>query len=162
MSTEDFPGQGTAGSTSAPGAQQSPAAGGPLPAAETLPLTTPAEAQGADALTVPLAPVPPAPAAAAQAAPADSLPAQAAPTAAAPSNTSGGAPISTAPGKPRPRTSPIVFGALILVFCAYVAVRAAGGSIDPIAWLITTILGLGALLLLVGVAVLVRGSRDRR
>lgn len=63
--------------------------------------------------------------------------------------------------KPRPRTSPIVWGALILVFCAYVAVRAAGGSIDLTAWLITTILGLGALLLVVGVAVLVRTSRDK-
>ncbi|MGO2140931.1 MAG: hypothetical protein ACTH30_11015 [Leucobacter sp.] len=64
--------------------------------------------------------------------------------------------------RPRPRTSPIVWGALILVFCAYVAVRAAGGSIDVTAWLITTILGLGALLLVVGVAVLVRSSGDRR
>ncbi|KAM9863058.1 hypothetical protein ACI1US_01060 [Leucobacter sp. BZR 635] len=64
--------------------------------------------------------------------------------------------------KPSPRTGPIVWGALILVFCAYVAVQATGGSVDPIAWLITTILGLGVLLLGVGVAVLVRSSRERR
>lgn len=66
------------------------------------------------------------------------------------------------PQKARPRTSPIVWGALILVFCAYVSVQALGGSVDPTAWLITTMLGLGLLLLGVGVAVLVRGSRDRR
>ncbi|MFF8817210.1 hypothetical protein ACF07D_04320 [Leucobacter sp. NPDC015123] len=71
------------------------------------------------------------------------------------------APVQTAARKPRPRTSPIVWGALILVFCAYVAVRAAGGSIDVTTWLITTILGLGTLLLVVGVAVLVRTSRDK-
>ncbi|GAA2822811.1 hypothetical protein FB468_1663 [Leucobacter komagatae] len=71
-------------------------------------------------------------------------------------------PAPAAQKRPRPRTSPIVWGALILVFCAYVAVRAAGGSIDVTAWLITTILGLGALLLVVGVAVLVRSSGDRR
>lgn len=74
----------------------------------------------------------------------------------------GSAGASPALRKPRPRTSPIVWGSLILMFCAYVAVRTAGGSIDPTAWLITTILGLGTLLLGVGIAVLVRSSRDKR
>lgn len=64
--------------------------------------------------------------------------------------------------KPSPRTSPIVWGALILVFCAFVAVSTAGGSIDPVVWLIATIIGLGSILLIVGIAVLVRSSRERR
>lgn len=83
----------------------------------------------------------------------------AAPAAGAPA----GSPLPAQPrgGKPRPRTTPIVWGSLILVFCAYVAVRAAGGAIDPAAWIITTILGLGALLLVVGIAVLARSQRER-
>lgn len=66
------------------------------------------------------------------------------------------------PTKLRPRTGPIVWGALILMFCAYVAVQAMGGAIDPIAWLITAVLGIGTLLLIVGVVVLARGSRNKR
>ena len=86
-------------------------------------------------------------------------PEAAAPAAAAPA----GSPLPAQPRgrKPRPRTTPIVWGSLILVFCAYVAVRAAGGAIDPATWIITTILGLGALLLVVGIAVLVRSQRER-
>lgn len=71
-------------------------------------------------------------------------------------------PPATAPssGRLRPRTGPIVWGALVLVFCAYVASRSLGGSVDAAAWIITTIIGLGVLLLAVGIAVLVRGSRE--
>lgn len=64
--------------------------------------------------------------------------------------------------KPRPRTGPIVWGALVLVFCAYIASREMDhDAIDPTTWVITTIIGLGALLLIVGVVVLARGSRER-
>lgn len=61
---------------------------------------------------------------------------------------------------PRPRTGPIVWGAIFLAFCAYVAQRwIAPGSIDAVTWVITATIGLGALLLVVGLAVIVRGSR---
>lgn len=65
--------------------------------------------------------------------------------------------------RPRPRTGPIVWGALILVFCAYVAAhRASNGAVDTTTWIITTVIGLGVLLLAVGITVLIRGPRDRR
>lgn len=69
---------------------------------------------------------------------------------------------SRTPGQPRPlpRTGPIVWGALILVFCGYVTQRAFGsGSLDGDAWVIATLLGLGALLLAVGAAVIMRNRR---
>lgn len=66
------------------------------------------------------------------------------------------------PGKTAVRTGPIVWGCLVLVFCAYVAVSEfTGGAVDTATWIITTVIGLGALLLVVAVAVLVRGGRDR-
>lgn len=65
-------------------------------------------------------------------------------------------------GKPRPRSGPIVWGALVLALCVYVAVRAAGGAVDAKSWIIATVLGLGALLLAVGVTVLIRNGRERR
>ena len=55
-----------------------------------------------------------------------------------------------------PRSGPIVWGALILVFCAYVAQLTLGGGVDTTAWLIGTVIGLGVLLLVVGGAVLFR------
>lgn len=85
-----------------------------------------------------------------------------APEAQAPKAQTPAAPQPAARTSLRTRTSPIVWGALILVFCAYVAVRTMGVAVDPTAWLITTITGLGALLLIVGIAVLVRGQRERR
>lgn len=65
---------------------------------------------------------------------------------------------------PGPRTGPIVWGALILVFCGYIAQQVFGlGGIDPTVWITATIIGLGVLLLGVGIAVLVRNRRlDRR
>lgn len=59
-----------------------------------------------------------------------------------------------------PRSGPIVAGTLVLVLCAYVVVQTMGGSVDTTTWIIGTILGLGVLLLLVGIAVLTRGSRS--
>lgn len=65
-------------------------------------------------------------------------------------------------GPPRTRTGPIVWGCLVLVFCAYIAVsRFTGGAVDTATWIITTVVGLGALLLVVAVAVLIRGGRGR-
>lgn len=90
---------------------------------------------------------------------------QAAPSAPAPEPTPAPAPApAPAPGPANlsPRSGPIVAGTLVLVFCAYVVVQTLGGRVDATTWIIGTILGLGALLLLVGIAVLTRGSRDRR
>lgn len=70
--------------------------------------------------------------------------------------------VTAEPRKLRPRSGPIVWGALILVFCAYVAARTVGFSVDTTVWVITSIIGIGALLLLVGIAVLIRSARDRR
>lgn len=87
-------------------------------------------------------------------------------------STTGSAPAPTtapAPGpgalqapplpKTQPRSGPIVAGTLLLVLCAYAVVHALGGTIDATAWIITTVIGLGAILLIVGVVVLARGSR---
>lgn len=63
-------------------------------------------------------------------------------------------------GRPGTRSGPIVWGALILVFCAFVAARSMGWVVDPTTWVIATIIGLGVLLLGVGVAVIVR-NRSR-
>ena len=61
-----------------------------------------------------------------------------------------------------PRTGPIVWGALILAFCIYVAQRAFGsGDLDAITWITITTIGLGTLLLLVGITVVVRGRRNK-
>lgn len=58
----------------------------------------------------------------------------------------------------RPRSGPIVWGALILAFCAWVAQRVfAPESIDPQMWLIGLAISLGILLLGVGVFIALRG-----
>lgn len=60
-----------------------------------------------------------------------------------------------------PRTSPIVWGALILGFCGYVVQRTlAPGNLDPTTWITAVTVGLGVLLLGVGVAVLIRNRRN--
>ena len=59
-----------------------------------------------------------------------------------------------------PRTSPIVWGALILGFCGYVVQRTlAPGNIDTTTWITAVTIGLGVLLLGVGAAVLIRNQR---
>lgn len=64
------------------------------------------------------------------------------------------------PAKPTgPRIGPIIWGALILVFCGYIAQRLFGGAgPDGSWWLIASILGLGVLLLGVGLTVILRGK----
>lgn len=65
----------------------------------------------------------------------------------------------TAP-QPRSRTSPIVWGALILAFCGYVAQRTLRpGELDTTVWITATVIGLGLLLLGVGASVLIRNRR---
>lgn len=59
--------------------------------------------------------------------------------------------------QPRPRTGPIVWGALILAFCGYVAQRTIDpAQADTTVWITATVIGLGLLLLGVGTAVLFR------
>lgn len=66
-----------------------------------------------------------------------------------------------APVRPRPRTGPIVWGALILVFCGYVSQQVlGGGGLDAAGWITATTIGLGVLLLGVGFGVLIRSRRD--
>lgn len=63
--------------------------------------------------------------------------------------------------KPGLRTGPIVWGCLVLLFCAYVAQRTfAPGTIPQEFWLIGSLLGLGALLLGVGIAIVARNWRE--
>ncbi|MBO1902286.1 hypothetical protein J4H92_10050 [Leucobacter weissii] len=112
-------------------------------APETTPLGASA-APGPDAATLPEPPEPPAP--------------PAAEPNGAPSRREA-AEVAPHEGR-RTRTGPIVWGAIILAFCAYVAAQTlAPGSVDPVAFVIACALGLGALLLLVGIAVLVRNRR---
>lgn len=63
------------------------------------------------------------------------------------------------PAKPAgPRTCPIIWGALILAFCGYIAQRTFGGTgLDGSWWLIASVIGLGVLLLGVGLTVILRG-----
>lgn len=57
-------------------------------------------------------------------------------------------------------TGTIVWGVLVLAFCAGVLQQTvAPGSVDPGVWVTGVILGLGALLLVVAVAVILRGRR---
>lgn len=131
-----------------------------------LPVTTPAGAvTDSDATAVlPQTPAPESGAAAASD-PAAGLSAAAAPLGGA-YQAPQAAPPTAPPGRtsprqrPLPRTGPIVWGALILVFCGYVAQRAFGsGALDGDAWVIATLLGLGAILLAVGAAVIIRNRR---
>lgn len=65
--------------------------------------------------------------------------------------------------RPRPRTWPIVWGVLVLAFCAYTAFQAvAPGSVDGTAFVITVLIGLGSLLLIVGAAVIAKSARSTR
>lgn len=74
------------------------------------------------------------------------------------------APPTTAPQPPaksRPRSGPIVWGTLMLAFCAWVTQRTLFPDIVQTGlWIALTVLGLGALLLIVGVSVAMRGKRD--
>lgn len=57
-------------------------------------------------------------------------------------------------------TGTIVWGVLILAFCAVVLQQSlAPGTVDPGLWVTGVVLGLGALLLVVAVAVILRGRR---
>lgn len=57
-------------------------------------------------------------------------------------------------------TGTIVWGVLVLAFCAGVLQQTvAPGTVDPGVWITGVILGLGALLLVVAVAVILRGRR---
>ncbi|GAA2179249.1 hypothetical protein GCM10009847_12510 [Leucobacter tardus] len=66
-----------------------------------------------------------------------------------------------APGKRSgASTGTIVWGVLVLAFCAGVLQQTvAPGTVDPGVWITGVILGLGALLLVVAVAVILRGRR---
>lgn len=60
----------------------------------------------------------------------------------------------------RPRTGAIVWGAFVLVFCAYVTQRIlAPATVDSTGWIAATVIGLGVLLLIVGVIVVARNRR---
>ena len=81
---------------------------------------------------------------------------QAHPAAAAPAS----APAPAPRRKPAPRTGPIVWGALVLAFCGYIAQRMLGtDGFDAATWIAATTIGLGVLLLGVGAAVLIRNRR---
>ena len=57
-------------------------------------------------------------------------------------------------------TGTIVWGVLVLAFCAVVLQQTlAPGTVDPGMWVTGVVLGLGALLLVVAVAVILRGRR---
>ncbi|WP_217133375.1 hypothetical protein [Leucobacter chinensis] len=84
-------------------------------------------------------------------------PAASQPTAPAPTP----APAPQPPAKSRPRSGPIVWGTLMLAFCAWVTQRALFPDIVQTGlWIALTVLGLGALLLIVGVSVAMRGKRS--
>ena len=60
-----------------------------------------------------------------------------------------------------PRTGPIVWGALVLVFCAYVVQRTFDpAKVDVTGWLAATVIGLGLLLLVVGTIVVVKNRKS--
>ena len=62
--------------------------------------------------------------------------------------------------RPRPRTSPIIWGAIVLAFCAFSASQLlAPGAIDGTAFVIATIIALGVLLLVVSIVVIARNAR---
>lgn len=67
----------------------------------------------------------------------------------------------SAPGKRSgASTGTIVWGVLVLAFCAVVLQQTlAPGTVDPGMWVTGVVLGLGALLLVVAVAVILRGRR---
>lgn len=62
----------------------------------------------------------------------------------------------------RPRTGPIIWGALLLAFCAWVGQRTLfPDTVAPEMWITAVVLGLGLLLLTVGVMVALRGDSDK-
>lgn len=69
--------------------------------------------------------------------------------------------VPTAPGNPSgPRTWPIVWGAMVLAFCAYLVFQlVAPGVVTGTVFFIFAVIGLGVLLLGVGIAVVVRQTR---
>lgn len=70
---------------------------------------------------------------------------------------------SNAPQLRRPRTGTIVWGVLVLAFCAYMAFQImAPGSVDGTAFVIAGTIGLGVILLAVGAVVIVRSARNSR
>lgn len=132
--------------------------------------TEPMDPMDSDSDSVDLTPpAPPAPLAApaapaAQAAPASSaagtVPAETAPAGTASAGTADVVSPARSLPKPGPRTGPIVWGALILIFCGYIAQQAFGGNgLDTAGWIAATVIGLGVLLLGVGIAVLIRNAR---
>ena len=66
--------------------------------------------------------------------------------------------------RPRPRTSPIVWGAIVLAFCAFSAAQLiAPGALDGSAFVIATIIALGVLMLVVSIVVIARNAhRSKR
>lgn len=64
--------------------------------------------------------------------------------------------------RPGPRTAPIVWGAIVLAWCAYVLMQTlVPGAVDTSVFLIAGVLGLGVLLLIVGAVALIRNQRRR-
>ena len=79
------------------------------------------------------------------------------------SNNNNGNSNSNAPQLRRPRTGTIVWGVLVLAFCAYMAFQImAPGSVDGTAFVIAGTIGLGVILLAVGAVVIVRSARNSR
>lgn len=67
--------------------------------------------------------------------------------------------MDTSENRHRPRSGPIVWGGLLLAFCAWIAGRTfAPDHFDTQLWLIAVAIGLGVLLLGVGVFIALRGS----
>lgn len=65
--------------------------------------------------------------------------------------------------RPRPRSGPIFWGAIVLAFCAFSATQLlAPGAIDGTAFVIATVIAIGTLLLAVGLVVIVRNSNRAR
>lgn len=66
-------------------------------------------------------------------------------------------PPATPRKRSRPRSGPIIWGTLILAFCAWITQRTFAPETSSTGlWIATTVLGLGALLLIVGVSVVLR------
>ncbi len=63
----------------------------------------------------------------------------------------------------RPRTGTIVWGVLVLAFCAFTSFQTvAPNRVDGTTFVIAAMIGIGLLLLAVGTAVVVRSARQRR
>ena len=63
----------------------------------------------------------------------------------------------------RPRTGTIVWGVLVLAFCAFTSFQTvAPNQVDGTTFVIAAMIGIGLLLLAVGTAVVVRSARQRR